>query len=158
MLKRSDNEEGVAYFPQTGKQGMTTLSLSKAWDSIARQVNWYQVAIDAEVQMAFTYRDKFQEIMYAHFEREMMKEDTATYSGGTGPITTTNHIPGNGDEDRPYIVIDSDDDAQEVEEEEEWKESACNFEHEDENTDDTDEDYIPLEVDGSDGEYGYWEL
>ena len=164
--------EKMDHFLQTERHGITALNLSKVWDSIANQVNWYQVANDAEAQMASTYRKKFQEIMYAYFEKEIMEKDMmTTHFGETSQIAITNpenFSAGSRDEDRiqtrngfshgakQCIVISDDENSGEEEDGEE--ESAYDSAYENESADDTDEEYVPLEIDGSDDEFNDWEV
>ena len=55
--------------------GLSPVALSRAWDSIANQVNWAKVATEAEPDISTVFRSKFHEIIYAYLEGELAKRE-----------------------------------------------------------------------------------
>lgn len=55
-------------------QRLTALQLSKAWDSITKQVNWFQVAAEVNGDLSEQYQEGFRNLVYDGVERAIESE------------------------------------------------------------------------------------
>ena len=117
------------------KARLSPTALSRAWDSIANQVNWAKVAIEAEPEISDIFRSKFYEIIYAYLEVELNEHEHGQgrpsadqdKTGGGAPRLSDEDI--NDETDEGYSSIEA------VETDEEYSLM------EDNGSDDSDEGY-----------------